>query len=124
MKARTYADLEKKMKREIEVQIAEYEYQIQEAFLDNAFCSALAVAVAVFHRRGRTPEYIRRFCREFTDILSMPILGGGEFTNCDMIEQFEQQYGVDFSELHVNRDSREEFFKRQGVRLRKDTGHD
>ena len=119
MRVRTYADLEKQIKQEAQVQITQRMYELQEDFLDNAFCAALAVAIAVFHRRGRTPEYIRKFCNEFQCLLDLPDFGK-RITNIDMMQQFEQQYGVDFSAIHVNRDSREEFFRRQGVRLRKD----
>lgn len=65
MKVRSLKDIERDIRRETEKANTAAQYDMYASSIDDMFRAALAVAVAVFHSRGRSKQYIKKICGRF-----------------------------------------------------------
>lgn len=61
MKVRSLKDIERDIRKETEKANTAAQYDMYASSIDDMFRAALAVAVTVFHRRGRSKNYIKKF---------------------------------------------------------------
>lgn len=71
-----------------------------------------AVALSVLVQRDRSKAYIQKFYDDMVMIYGTAEVLGKPLILTDVIKQLEQDYGVDFSRLHVNfNETQKEFIK-------------
>jgi hypothetical protein len=116
MKVRSLKDIERDIRKETEKANTAAQYDMYASSIDDMFRAALAVAVTVFHRRGRSKNYIKKFVEDFMFILECPPIFGKQFSSTELMKQFEEEYDIDFSQIKVNCESKHEFYDRYNVR--------
>lgn len=74
-------------------------------------CFAAVVALSVHYRRGRSKTYIRSFFDEMCFIFDMPEHLGKGITMTEMMNFFENEYGIDFNKIKLHLESEKEFMR-------------
>ena len=68
------------------------------------------VALSVLVKRGYSKDYICKFYDDMVMLYGTATVLGKPLVLTDVIKQLEQDYGIDFSRLHVNFDETEKEF--------------
>lgn len=118
MKVRTLKDCERELREEVAKKNFEAQYNMYALSCDTMFRAAAATVVATFFRKERSKRYVQDWFNEFVNILEMPSAFGVEITSNDLIAKFEELYGIDFSKIKVNCESKEEFYRRYRKNLK------
>lgn len=100
-----------KCRKQREETLHKLEFQMFHNTLDTAVVGVVAVVIAVMDRRGRSPEYIRKFYEDIKLILDLPTFGGERLSMFDLIETLEEKYGINFDDVAINHESEKEFLK-------------
>lgn len=116
MKVRSLKDIERDIRKETEKANTAAQYDMYASSVDDMFRAALAVAVAVFHSRGRSKQYIKKFAEDFMFVLECPPIFGKQMRSPDMIAEQTEKYGLDFSEIKVQKETKKEFFHNYKIR--------
>lgn len=116
MKVRSLKDIERDIRKETEKANTAAQYDMYASSVDDMFRAALAVAVAVFHSRGRSKQYIKKFAEDFMFVLECPPIFGNQLSSTELMKQFEKEYDIDFSQINVNCESKHEFYDRYNVK--------
>lgn len=78
----------------------------------DSFATLTAVcAIAVMYRRGRSPEYIKKFFEDMCFMYDYPEFNGKRVDMVTLMKQFEEEYGLDFSKIHLHLESEKEFIR-------------
>lgn len=79
---------------------------------------AMAVAmIAVCERRGRKADYIKKFYDDLIFILTYPaIFGKQRLDSGAMMAEYADKYGIDFSKVQINVETKDECFRRNKIR--------
>ena len=94
----------------------------QEAFLKGQYailkdaaytfaCHATAAALMVQAQRRRSKEYIQKMFDEMCMVYDTSTLFGKPIVLTDVMKELEREYGIDFSRIHINLESEQEFIK-------------
>ena len=81
MKVRSLKDIERDIRKETEKANTAAQYDMYASSVDDMFRAALAVAVTVFHRRGRSKQYIKKFAEDFMFVLECPPIFGKQLSS-------------------------------------------
>lgn len=112
MKCRELKDVERDIRKEVQKQNIEFQYDVYSENVVDIYRTSLATALTVFKRRGYSKKYIQKFAEDFMFILDCPPVFGKEATSKDMIKDFEENYDIDFKQIKPKLESKEQFMKR------------
>lgn len=68
-------------------------------------------AIAVMERRGRSPEYIKKFFEDLCFMYDYPEFNGKRVDMVTLMKQFEEEHGLDFNKIHLHLESEKEFIR-------------
>ena len=91
MKVRSLKDIERDIRKETEKANSAAQYDMYASSIDDMFRAALAVVVAVFHRRGRSKQYIKKIAEDFMFVLECPPIFGKQLSSTELMKQFEKE---------------------------------
>lgn len=112
MKCRGLKDVERDIRKEVQKQNIEFQYDVYSENVIDIYRTSLATALTVFKWRGYTKKYIQKFAEDFKCVLNCPPIFGKEITSIDMIKEFEENYGIDFKQIKPKLETKEQFMKR------------
>lgn len=88
------------------------EYDIVKNASDQIARYALVGAIMVFENRKLSPSYIKKFINDYSLVMSMDNLFGAEIDGAELMKKYEEKYGIDFNEITINLESKDEFIRR------------
>lgn len=112
MKARTNcSECRKRIYKEAETAYLKTQYQW---FGDAAYSMAIfstVACLAVMKRRSRSKDYIRKFYDEMCFMYDYPEFFGKRVTMTELMKNFEEEYGIDFSRIKLHLETEKEFLR-------------
>lgn len=107
----------KQIAKEQDKKCLECQFDMFQATADDIGKAMTAAMIAVLDRRGRTPEYIRKFFDDLVFILDFPEIFGKQTLHSEtMKEEFAKKYGIDFSRIEIKTETKAECFRRYKIR--------
>lgn len=114
MKVKDCASCRKQIYKEAETAYLKEQYRYFEGTAYSMAVFTAVAALAVLHRRGRSPEYIRKFYDDLCFIYDYPDVMGKSIDMTTLMHRFEKEYGIDFKKINLHIESEKEFVK--GIR--------
>ena len=88
----------------------ECQYDMFESTADDIARATVSAVIKAMEYRGRKPEYIRKLFADIVFVLECPPIFGKQMHSPDMIAEQTEKYGLDFSEIKVQKETKKEFF--------------
>ena len=109
MKAINCSECRKKILKEAREEYLKHEYAIfrdtSRSFAVFAVCGVLTAMA----RRGRTQGYIKALYDDMCVLFATPEIFGKKVTMTDIMHSLEKNYGIDWSKLTLNLESKDEW---------------
>lgn len=111
MKTMTCEQCRKKIQKEEQDKFLKSQYEIVKNFISSICCYTTTAALMVMVKRGRSPEYIRKFFDDLVFIYSTPNLFNKKIDMVTEMKYLEKNYGIDFNRIEVHMEDEKEFCK-------------
>ena len=111
MKVRSCEQCQKSIHEEEKTKFLKHEYAILKDAAYTFACHATAAALMVQAQRRRSKEYIQKMFDEMCMVYDTSTLFGKPIVLTDVMKELEREYGIDFSRIHINLESEQEFIK-------------
>lgn len=117
MKVKTCEKCKKEILKQVrnEISLKKYDYFVEAS--ESVARGILIAFVAVLDRRGLSKDYIRKMYNDMLLILDYPEVFGKTTTAEEYVEIFSKKYGINFDDVKLKIESKEEFMHRNHIRM-------
>ena len=114
MKVRDCTKCRKAIEEETKKWYLSQQYRWMNDLLQTAVEHTTVCALAVMERRGRSPEYIKKFFEDLCFMYDFPDFFGKKIRAEDLKAKYEKKYKIDFNDIRLTFESEKEFVKKNG----------